>query len=251
VLRRQARLIVSEAAGLPVILAKGPVIARRLYPDPRRRRFTDIDLLASPEAVAPLALLLTKLGYVQFEEPGATGAEEWKWFHRDRPGVMVEVQTNLIHSKTLQGGLWLRYGDLVQDGDPTKAEEPAALLAIAAIHGAGHQYERLLHVVDVLQAARHMTRSNETALEHLLARTGGRLAAVTGLELAGRLFREPRCIALAKHLGSVHGAGIARRLIGPQVVTSTMSARRPLYSWRRSLYRELLKARRWLDEPPS
>jgi hypothetical protein len=232
-----------------VILVKGSAIAKRLYPDPRLRRFTDIDLLAAPEALPPLAALLGKLGYVQFVEPGRAGTDEWKWFHGDRPGVMVEVQTNLIHSRRLQGGLGLRYRDLVPSGDPGEAETPAALLAVASIHAAGHQYERLLHVVDVLQAARHMTASNETELEQLLARTGGRLAAVIGLELAGRLFGEPKCMAVAKELGIVRGAGLGRWLIGHRVVTSTMNARRPLYAWRRSLYRELLKARRWLDGP--
>ena len=52
-----------------------------------------------------------------------------------------------------------------------------------------------------------------------------------------------------KVLGAIALYIIGRWLIGHRVVTSTMNARRPLYAWRRSLYRELLKARRWLDGP--
>jgi hypothetical protein len=208
------------------------------------RRFTDLDWLAAEEAVTPFARLLTGLGYRLYDEEPARQSREWKWFRPDRPDIMIEVQTDLIHSDRLQASLRLGYADLVQAGGAAAAEAPAALTAITVIHGAGHQFERLVHVVDILQAARLMSPAHEQALLRLLERTGARFAAVTALDLAGRLFGDQKCLSLAKTLGPIRGAGLARHLLDHRVVTSTLTSRRSFYSWRRSLYRELLKARR-------
>lgn len=248
-LHAQAIMRMITAAGLRAVIVKGPVFARRIYPDPTLRRFTDIDILIAPEAIPQIEPILVDQGFVLADRGNHVTKSEWKWLHRDNPALMIEVQSNLVHAAGLRAVLSLGYADLAPEGHADEAERPAALLAVAVVHGgSGHHYERLQHVVDVCQAARCLTSvEEERRLELLITRTGARLAAVAGLELAGRLFDEPRCFVLARALGPARYARFTRLLITRSVVTSTMSRTRPIHSWRRLAFRELLKRSRTLS----
>jgi hypothetical protein len=243
-LRQQGTAVTQAigAAALPAAIVKGPVFARCLYPDRTLRHFSDIDILAAPQAIVPIGRLLTELGYELGEQkPPGPDPQEWQWIHPDFK-VVIEIQTNLVHNAALRAAMSLRYADLVEEENCFEAESPASLLVIAAIHGARHHFERLLHVVDVCQAARHIdSPKRERRLERLIGQTNGRLALVTGLRLAGRVFAEQRCLDLANSIGPVRYANIAGALIDRSVLASTMSNRRFLHSWRRNAYRELLK----------
>jgi hypothetical protein len=231
-----------EAAGLAAIVVKGPVFARCLYPDRSLRRFTDIDILAAPDAVAGIADLLAQREFLMAERAPPRQPLEWKWLHRDHDNLTIEVQTDLIHAAALRPALSLTYADVAGGAAAGDTQGPAVLLLIAAIHGAGHHYERLLHLVDICQAARAMrTVADEQQLERLIGQTGSRFAVVTGLNIAACCFDEPRLTALAKALGPVRLAGLAGALIDRSVIASTMNRQRALHSWRRSAYRELLK----------
>ena len=231
-----------KAQELPAIVIKGPVFARRLYPDPALRRFTDIDILAAPEAVRRLAELLSAMNFELADQAAGPDPQEWKWLHREHRDVMIEVQCNLIHAAALRTALSLRYVDLVPDNDRSEAECPAALLLVATVHAAGHHFERLVQVVDICQAARNLrTAKDQQRLEELILQTQSRMAAVTGLTIAGRLFEEPDCLNIAKAIGPVRFAAIGTALIDRSVVGSTMTRNRYLHSWRRAAYRELLK----------
>ena len=50
-LKREADALMADVRDLPAAVVKGPVFARRLYPSPSLRCFTDIDVLAAPEAL--------------------------------------------------------------------------------------------------------------------------------------------------------------------------------------------------------
>ncbi|MBC7582695.1 MAG: nucleotidyltransferase family protein [Tardiphaga sp.] len=246
VLRKHAhalqRAIASEK--LPAMLVKGPVFARQLYPDPGLRRFTDIDLLIHPDAILAIEHILRDLGFVPAgkHSPG-TVQPETKWLFRADHMQMVEVQTNLIHAASLRNGMWLSYADLATGDCDTEFQRPSTLMIVAAIHGAGHEFERLQHVADICQAARRLTGAvEEQRLTELLDRSRSRLATVTGLALAARMFGELRCLELANAIGPVQQAGLARSLMHPVVVRSSKHWTRPLHSWRRKLFRELLKA---------
>ncbi len=225
------------AAHIPARVVKGPVFAERLYPERTLRRFTDIDILVAPEGAGALAAVMSERGLFLAEAHPAAAPREWKWADPGHADISLEVQTDLVHAASLASAMSLRYADLAEDG-----ECPAALLAIAAVHGAAHQFDRLLHVVDICQAARGLGGAGEeAALERLVARTGTRFAAVAGLALAGRLFSEPRCRAIAEGLGPVRHGAATRLLLGPAAVLSTRNDSRPWHSWRRSLFRELIK----------
>ena len=236
-LRYEADALMSEAKGLPVALVKGRSFARTIYPEPALRSFTDIDLLVE-SAVLPRVGQLLEAHQFRLADDGQDGDRlESKWLHRDNDALLVEVHTNLVHAPSLRGALSFTYAD-VADGPET----PAVLLAIASMHGGLHHFERLRQVVDICQAARHLnSATDELKLQTLLDRTGARLAAITGLNLAGRLFGEPRCREIALALGPERYASVAKVLIGRSVVTSTMSDSRIYYSWRRQGFRELLK----------
>jgi hypothetical protein len=77
--------------------------------------------------------------------------------------------------------------------------------------------------------------------EDLVKAANARFVAVAGLELAGRIFREPRCTSIARELGSVSYTGLAGLLLGKGSVMSTMDENRARHGWRRQAFRWLMK----------
>jgi hypothetical protein len=239
-LRAQLEALLPALAGLPVIVVKGPVFARRLYPAPHLRTFTDIDLLIAPEAERQVGQVLEAHGFGLVSASDDAQRQEWKWVCRDNDALTIEVHTNLAHHPQLREAISLTYRDLAE-----VQETPAGLLTVGVVHGALDCFERLRHVVDICQAARILvTAEQERCLETLVAATGARLAAVTALDLAFALFAEPRCGELARALGPARYRTVARLLLGRSVFVSAMTNVRALHSWRRQAFRLLLKRRR-------
>ncbi len=236
-LRHHGEALITAASGLPVTMIKGAVFARLLYPAPSLRPYTDIDLLVGRDAVSRVSALLAAHGFELAEQGNEPDCREWKWLHRENDALMVEVQTDLVHAPSLSQALSLTYEDIAGID-----QTPAAQLIIAVIHGSlGGHFDKLRHAVDICQAARALaTAADEHCFEDLVVRTGARLAAKTGLALAGGLFNEPRCLDVARALGPQRHAGLARLLIDRSVVISTMTKARSLHSWRRQAYRLLL-----------
>jgi putative nucleotidyltransferase-like protein len=239
-LRAQLEALLPAIAGLPVIVVKGPIFARRLYPAPYLRTFTDIDLLVAPEAQRQVGQVLDAQGFRLAGAHDNAQRQEWKWVCRDNDALTIEVHTNLAHHPQLRAAISLTYRDLAEI-----AETPAALLTVGVVHGALDCFERLRHVVDICQAARILvTAEQERCFEILVERTGARLAAITALDLAFGLFAEPRCRELARELGPARYRTVARLLLGRSVFVSAMTSVRALHSWRRQAFRLLLKRRR-------
>ncbi|MGE0751686.1 MAG: nucleotidyltransferase family protein [Variibacter sp.] len=236
-LRWQADAIMEAAKGLSLTLVKGPVFARKLYPTPKYRPFGDIDVLAAPAALPDFEAILDKQGFAPAGRGLAPERQESQWVHRDNPHLVVDISTDLIHAPSLQGTISVRYEHIA-----AHPEGPAELLLVAAAHGSWHLFERLQHLVDICQAARALGPAEEQArFLELVARTRLGLGAALGLTLAGRWFCEPRCLQLAQALGQRLRVEIARALISRAVVTSSVTDLRAFYSWRRGLFREMLK----------
>ncbi len=231
-LTREADALMADIGGLPATIVKGPVFARALYPMPALRSFTDIDILAAPESLPRLDQALAARGYRHAE----SSPREHKWLHSDNENLMIEIQTDLIHADSLNSVTSLPYEAIA--GAP---EGIASLLLVALVHGGGHQFERLQHVVDICQAARALKNSAEQRrFEDLVSATNARFIAVAGLMLAYRIFREPRCREIAKALGPVRYRGIIGLLVDRTVVMSSMDARRTWFAWRRQAFRLLI-----------
>jgi hypothetical protein len=239
-LRAQLEALLPALTGQPVVVVKGPVFARSIYPAPHLRTFTDVDLLVAPEAVKEVGQVLDAHGFSLVGCSGDAHRQEWKWVCRHHEALAIEVHTNLAHHPELRAAISLTYRDLAG-----VAETPAGLLTVAVVHGALDCFERLRHVVDICQAARSLvTADQERLLQALVERTGARLAAITGLELAFGLFAEPRCRELARALGPARYGAAARLLLRRSVFISAMTSVRALHSWRRQAFRLLLKHRR-------
>jgi hypothetical protein len=236
-LGHQADELMAAAKDLPAAVVKGPVFARTLYPDPSLRSFTDIDVLVAPDAVPALGEILQALGFFLAENGPQSAPQEWKWVHREQSVLMVEVQTDLVHAASLRGTVSLPY-KAIADGPET----PAALLVIALVHGGAHHYDRLQLVVDICQAARALTGSDqERHFAATVEQTQSGFIAIAGLSLAGRIFNEPRCIEIARSLGPARYAGLARLLLDRTSVISATSDLRALHAWRRQAFRLLIK----------
>jgi hypothetical protein len=154
---------------------------------------------------------------------------------------MVEVQTNLVHSAAMRRAVSLSYDDISDD-----PESAPSLLLVALVHsGASHQYERLQHLRDIFFGALALRGArDEQSFKKKLEQTGAWLTAVAGLEFAGKLFGAERCRELANELRPVRHSDLAWHLLGRSLATSTRSDRSMLHSWRRQLFRELIKLRR-------
>jgi hypothetical protein len=232
-LKREADALMADVRDLPAAVVKGPVFARRLYPSPSLRCFTDIDVLAAPEALPLIDAALADHGFRLVE----SHPREHKWLHRDNDSAMVEVQTDLVHADSLHDVMSLPYQAIA--AAPEAAE---ALLLVALVHGGGHQYERLQQVVDVCQAARALQGgAEERRFEEMVKAANARFIAVTGLLLADRIFGEPRCREIADALGPVRHRGIAGLLLDRTVIMSTMDHRRARHGWRRQAFRWLIR----------
>lgn len=238
ILRLHGEALLAEATDLPVFAVKGPVFAQLIYPSPQLRTFTDIDLLVAEEARAELSALLEARDFLMVEHD--KDLREWKWVHRDNGGVMVEVHTDLVHASSLRGTMSLTHRHLAGHD-----RSPAGQLLVASVHASlGAHFDKLRNLVDVCQAARQLHGvEQERHFQQLVDTTGAGLAATTGLALAGKLFAEPRCLGIARSLGSSRNTMLARWLIDRWVVTSTTTSTRFLHAWRRQAFRQLLKSR--------
>jgi hypothetical protein len=237
-LRAECDELLAAASGLRLTAVKGPVFARRIYPDEGLRTFTDIDLLVAPETIPQLDELLIARGFELADGSGADIRQEWQWTYRENRLLMIEVHTDLVHAASLRRGLSLGFDDLAGE-----VETPAGCLVVALIHGAfSHAYGRVQHIVDICQAARAIiTADDERRFEALVNRLGAHFAAASGLDLAGRIFAEPRCLEIAQGLGVGSRARLAGLLVGHSFVVPDTLRFRTLNSWRRKGVREMLK----------
>lgn len=230
-----AESIVSADKALAATVVKGPVFAQRLYP-PRLRSFADIDILAATEALPQLAAILHSQGFLRVEGLDPRRMEDI-WVHHENEVLIVETHTDLVHSARNREAFSLTYDDI--EGN---ADAPGTLLVIAIIHGCIHYFALLRHAVDICQAARALkTTAEESRFESLVDRAQMRLGAVVGLMLAWRLFGEVRCIEVARALGPIRAFRFARLLIEGSVLSAPMNSWIIYNSWRRFVFRELLR----------
>ncbi len=235
-LKWHADAIVGAAKALPVAVVKGQTFARAIYPDPGLRPFGDIDLLAAPEALPYLTPILLAEGFRRVEGCDPTRMED-KWVHCEKRALMVEVHTNLVHSARMRAAFSFTFKDIEGNTDT-----PGTLLAIAVVHGATHYFAWLRHVVDICQAAHGLTTAEEESnFEALSKRTGTIFAAVVGLTLAHRLFGERRCLEIAQGLATARDFRFAGPLIKGAAISATMENWFVYNSWRRFVFRELLR----------
>jgi hypothetical protein len=229
---------------LPFIMVKGQTCAEQLYPNPTFRGFTDIDLLIPVDARPAVSDVLASHGFELHDMDYRKGTDyfEDKWILHAAQDVMIEVHCDLVHNPNLRRDFSLRYEDVLEAGCGDEAAATALLLVAGAHGSAGHQFDRLQHVVDVLQCARGAAGPIDVErLGRISQRCGLTFAIVAALDLAGRMFDDAHCRALLAKLAPGRFDRVASRLLSPALVIGAQSQRRSLASWRRKMFRQVLR----------
>jgi len=201
---------------LEAVIVKGPVFARQIYPMPSDRPFTDIDIMVAPSARAPIGELLTGLGYQLFLKPLLDHTEqnqEEKWIQRDMDALLIEVHGNLVHYQGLRRRVSFGYAEFMLSAEGNvSAGLPQFFVAV--VHASlGHKFHQLRLLVDVLQAFRHLTPDEVTALPGMARRLGLALEARLCLELIAELFDVPSAIVAAGRIAGGKASSLATRLV--------------------------------------
>jgi hypothetical protein len=225
-------------------IVKGAVFARRLYPDTSLRTFTDVDILLAEARRVDAAEVMHSLGFElsEFDDRRGRDYHEQKWLLAAQREVMIELHSNLVHSPKLRGSMCVRYEDVLEAGDGDAAA-PAALLFVAAAHAAvGHQFDRLQHLVDVVQAARGAAGTVDSGrLAAVARRCGVTLAVTAALDLAARTFQDASAAELARRLMPGQVGRLPCKVLAPGLVLRAQSKARTRGSWRRKVFRQAMR----------
>jgi hypothetical protein len=150
------------AAGITGLPFKGPVLARTAYGDVGSRRFLDLDVLVDPDTV-PAALEV--LGAAGYRPVFDLTDRQWRAARRhehaaalvDGAGHLFELHWAIADRASMLprdcGPLFDRATTVSLGGRQVATLDPTDQLAIVAIHGGRHLWERLAWVCDVAEAA--------------------------------------------------------------------------------------------------
>lgn len=189
-----------EASDLPIVVYKGPEIARR-FRDPTTRPFCDIDILTTDAPGLQQALIAA--GFEEFGDP-----ELYRDIHHLRPLRNPSLPLAFeIHSAPK----WLDHGpppptdELFEAAVPSGigvdgilALPPAHHLVVLAAHSWAHEpLRRLLDIVDVAVLS---TEADRREVEAVARRFGMERAWRTTIEVADSLLLDERRRPLALHL---------------------------------------------------
>lgn len=153
------------AASVPLLVLKGPVLARTIYVDPAFRPFADLDLSVQARheheaASALLGLGYTELGYeTGAGHPAHAGHDDGGTFHRLFAGVFAGADNRALvelHLDPLQLGVapvceaerWARALP-VPGLDDAKMLCPEDQIVQLSVHAQKHGYSRLIWLKDL------------------------------------------------------------------------------------------------------
>jgi hypothetical protein len=242
-LDRLRRDITSSLAtsGVGVSVVKGPVFAERLYPVRGDRPFTDIDLMVEDGAMGKAIVAMGELGYRRGDgvESGPRRSKEYKFTHPGHRNVLIELHGDMVHYPLLRHRAAFGRGELLRAGDGD-GEAPGALLATAIVHATlGHKFERLIMLVDVLQAARRLPAADHRRFVDTLAAMRLGLECGVCLNVTARLFEDDAAAELAGRFRSGLRSRAGGLLVTPRSVI-VVKGKSPRASWlRRKAFRLL------------
>jgi hypothetical protein len=144
------------AAGIEVLLTKGPALAMRCYGDPGLRQYSDLDLIVRDRDMRRAAAAMIALGYeskVPLAAIDAGKAPGEYVFTQCGTKLLVEFHTERTfryHPRPLPAEkLFPRQGRVNLDGRDVPVLSLEDELLLNCIHGAKHFWERLMWVADV------------------------------------------------------------------------------------------------------
>ena len=229
------------AQGVAAEIVKGPGFADRLYRDRGDRQYTDIDFLVAPESLDDANRVMPSIGFHRPQKAWDNSNRdlEYKWFLEGNRSVLVELHGSLVHSRALRRRIPFGHAELlVARGEGNHSA--IADLIVATIHAScGHKFHRLNMLVDVLQAARRITATDDDALYAAADRLGARLEMGVTLGVTGDLFNDERVRALAARFADRWGVKLGRRLVTGEAVLAAQSSAGKRSRVRRHLFRQL------------
>jgi hypothetical protein len=179
------------AAGLEVLVIKGPVLSARCYGDPGLRQYGDLDLIVRDVDILRATELMICLGYEASVPLTAIRARKIPGeyvFRQSATKLLVEFHTERTfryHPRPLPlEKLFQRQTRVNIDAHEIPALSPEDELVLICVHGAKHFWEQLSYIADVaafvseqkLDWGRVTSAAGEVAAERMLY-VGLRLAA--------------------------------------------------------------------------
>ncbi len=194
-----------EAAGLPMLVLKGPVIAQVAYGHLGLRAFKDMDILVRPADYPAVRALLEREEYVPFPQVAERARwQQWlhRWYVRQVP-FMRGVKTFYVdlHLAPLPALYYfpLDVETLMERGSSESIGRFAVPvpkledhLLILCYHGEKNRWERLKYVCDLAELLRrHEDRIDWDEIETVTRRIQGRRIVGMALWLARELMDAP------------------------------------------------------------
>jgi hypothetical protein len=237
------------AAEVPAVLLKGPDFADHLYPQPALRPTRDLDLLVPQDRWPEAHTVLRQFGLrVARRHAGRTLTQDYgeqAWRREPFDGTFVDLHWNFIDKAGQRRRLRTAFDDWNWAKQPAiggvrLVSTPEIRLVIAALHATiSHQFERLLHLSDLRQAARQLAEADLAKLQELLDRTRTQQVLAVALAVVARVLSDESSARLAARLrGCRPNPPLASRLI---TIHTVLGTGRPLAYVRRRLLREWLK----------
>ncbi|MBX3580451.1 MAG: nucleotidyltransferase family protein [Rhizobiaceae bacterium] len=230
------------AEGVAAHVVKGPVFAEKLYAVRGDRLFSDIDLLVDVGAIEDAIRVIEGLGYVRPSKSWDNSQRdmEYKFGHPRHPTALIELHGNLVHYPQLRRRATFGLPELLAAGDGD-GEAPTALLATAIVHGTlGHKLDRLVMLVDVLQAVRNLPREDFDRAVTALTALRLDLECAVCLSVVARLFRDDAVAELAERFPAGPSVRLGKMLVSPEAVVYAQAEGAGRGSWaRRKTFRLL------------
>ncbi len=189
-----------EAAGIPVLVLKGPALGAQVYGGPALRQFGDLDVLVPRNDADRAQHLLADRGYHPYASMTEAEAREHFALEKSREFVrertVVELHWDLLHpmhgvpfdaAALRERAVWHALG-----GSQLRMLSPEDLVIYLCAHGSKHFWERLSWICDVAECLRTYQDAMDWAV---VQRRAGALHAhrmlLLGTRLAAHLLDAP------------------------------------------------------------
>ena len=155
--RELARVLTACAErSVKVIVLKGPILARTIYPGPAFRPYADLDLVVRRETAAQAADIVTGLGFREVEGGAWSGRAGERPFHRlftdRRRRTLIELHTDPLQlglAPLDEDGRWSRALAVPWLGSAACMLGDADQLVHLCVHAHKHGFSRLIWLKDI------------------------------------------------------------------------------------------------------
>jgi len=185
------------AAGVGVLVIKGPVLSARCYGDPGLRQYGDLDLIVRDKDILRSSELMISQGYEPSVPLTAIHAKKIPGeyvFRQSTTKLLVEFHTERTfryHPRPLPlEKLFARQARVNIDAHEIPALSPEDELTLICIHGAKHFWEQLSYIADVAAFVSNQ-KLDWTRVERAAQEVCSERMLYVGLHLAADLLGAP------------------------------------------------------------